>query len=216
MNKWPESDIEKLKKLYPYVKNTVIAKVLNRSSASIEKKASRLGLEKDRDVQSATRSLDREGDKSPSWKGGKKITSKGYTLVLDKDNPDSDKSGYIMEHRKVMSKYLCRRLTEDEAVHHINGDKSDNRIENLELTNWSDHTIHHHTGTKRSAETREKISDKARKRFKNKENHPLYKAINPDELIRQRQSGMTVKEICKHHGICKKTYYNKLGDGSNK
>lgn len=216
MNNWSKSDIEKLKKLYPYVKNAVIAKVLNRSSISVDKKAFRLGLKKDSEVLSAMRSLDREGDKSSSWKGGRKITSKGYVLVLDKNNPDSAKSGYIMEHRKVMSEHLGRRLKKDEAVHHINGNKSDNRIENLELTNWSEHTIHHHTGSKRSAETRKKISTKAKQRLKNREDHPLYKEIDPSELIRQRQSGMTVKEICNHHGICGRTYYNKLGDDSNK
>jgi HNH endonuclease len=50
----------------------------------------------------------------------------GYRLVTDKGRP-------IREHRFVMEQHLGRRLARHEHVHHRNGIRHDNRIENLEL-----------------------------------------------------------------------------------
>lgn len=43
------------------------------------------------------------------------------------------------EHRHVVEQHLGRPLTRGEHVHHINGDKTDNRLENLEVLSTAEH-----------------------------------------------------------------------------
>lgn len=57
----------------------------------------------------------------------------GYVLVYAPDHPNAKQGRYMYEHRLVMEQHLGRYLTSEEVVHHINGDTSDNRIENLQL-----------------------------------------------------------------------------------
>lgn len=71
-------------------------------------------------------------EKSSNWKGGR-FKSNGYIFIKNHEHPHKNCNGYVSEHRLVMEKHLGRYLYSWEVVHHINGIKHDNRLENLEL-----------------------------------------------------------------------------------
>lgn len=68
------------------------------------------------------------GEKSPNWRGGRYSHIDGYVVIR---SPDGLRLS--LEHIVVMEKHLGRQLREEETVHHKNGIRSDNRLDNLEL-----------------------------------------------------------------------------------
>ena len=96
-----------------------------------------------------------KGRANATWKGGTKETCYGYLLVQQLGHPFSvGRSEYVFEHRLVAEKYLLtpensveingkRYLSPDYVAHHKNGNKKDNRKENLEVMTLSEHQAMH-------------------------------------------------------------------------
>ncbi len=93
-----------------------------------------------------------------NWKGGilrngqgyilqyVKKTSKYYPMANCARGKESRFGAYCLQHRLVMAKSLGRCLETNELVHHINGDKSDNRIENLRIVDRKNHGTQYQDG----------------------------------------------------------------------
>ena len=81
----------------------------------------------------------------------KTMNAAGYVMIfVGKGKPRTTKYGFAYEHRVVMQQHLGRDLKSSEWVHHINFDKADNRIENLEILSPHQHMITHNSGKLKS------------------------------------------------------------------
>jgi len=59
---------------------------------------------------------------------GSIVDNHGYVSIYDPAHPNANRTGYVLEHRRVMASSLGRPLLRSETVHHKNGEKTDNRL----------------------------------------------------------------------------------------
>jgi hypothetical protein len=118
-------------------RSEAILRAMRAEGAPVESIAEYLGVPKYRVVR-WVRELQLPLAEHRPWSRWKSApTARGYRYVyVELDDPlrvMAHVEGNILEHRLVMARHLGRPLTRRETVHHINGDRQDNRIENLQL-----------------------------------------------------------------------------------
>jgi len=87
--------------------------------------------------------------KTTEFGGGRWKLGGYYALAKSTLTPDElalvpeDDLHYVLEHRLIMAKHIERRLETIEVVRHLNGIKTDNRIENLAIGSYQDNILDH-------------------------------------------------------------------------
>ena len=85
-----------------------------------------------------------KGSTHPRWNNDRIVTPDGYVLIrVGREHPLADPNGYCREHVIIMCSAIGRALLPGEVVHHKNGDRLDNRLENLELITIGKHNSIH-------------------------------------------------------------------------
>lgn len=77
------------------------------------------------------------------WNIRKQISKGDYMYAVVPEHPRATKNHYVLMHRVVMENFLGRMLKDNEVVHHIDHNKKNNDISNLELLTNSNHSKIH-------------------------------------------------------------------------
>lgn len=147
------------------------------------------------------------GEKNASFKGDTKISTHGYVLKYLPEHKRASKSGYVFEHLLIMEKYLNRELKyfghnnkNNEVCHHIDGNKQNNNIFNLQLITLSEHTKLH-------------IKEDIQRSRKAGVTRSVIKKVNIDKIVNLYVSGMTQHKISEIYNVSQSVISNIIRKG---
>lgn len=116
-----------------------------------------------------------------------RVDRQGYWYIRVDDHPRRPSTGYVPEHTLVMERHIGRYLKDGEVVHHVNHDRKDNRIENLQIMSDAEHRAHHmleaiDSGKVNTKKQRQKSAERMR-------------SSNPCRTARRGPDGRFIKEL---------------------
>lgn len=91
-----------------------------------------------------------KGKLNASFKSGRRISNYGYVLIYKPEHERANCNGYVFEHILVMEKHIGRKLKfisklhkDNEVVHHVDFNKKNNSINNLNIMKHGEHVAFH-------------------------------------------------------------------------
>lgn len=143
-----------------------------------------------------------KGSKNSSWKSDKKITNYGYIKIRSLEHPFKDCDGFVFEHRLIAEQYLLNEensiiinvkkyLKPEYEVHHIDGNKLNNKLENLKVITKKEHVRLH------SQERIKKISKQVDQYDLNGKYLKTYFSIK-DAAIENNLHSQNIIRVCKN------------------